>query len=170
MSKLDITSYDISCNDYVTWIFREDWYSWPVEGKIIKEIAFLDTSTHIGGKRVMTINSFRYQSAITKIVFLLSKVENPFVYNNLLDMLINKHDLNVQYDNNYVELLKVKSKGKKKTKKKKENTFVPIAASLDMFNGDIKFLHKDISSGKEVYSDDKKIKKEDELKPFKLVF
>ena len=107
------------------------------------------------GKQLITTISYSYEMTIYLYIRILNKIKDYVVYNTYYDLLMNKHNDNLDFEKYYtVEIPQKKTKVKKeKVKKVKvENKFIRKVTS-DLFTNKEIYIYFNPKTGEEIESD-----------------
>ena len=121
-NELDVLKFEEFELDYINWRIIEDTKTDEDVCRILdKELHSIDCTRMLYTMRVITLNSYSYTYNLGVYYYYLIKIKNQILYNKYLDILLNRHKLNIIFESNYKAPTNKPDKQKtKKTKKLKD--------------------------------------------------
>lgn len=112
----------------------------------------LDCSKLINNIPLVTINSPRYENALSDIYYYINHFGNCIIHNDLIDKLIETHKNNIVIESLRYNIIK-KPESKKPKSKSKPNKFVR-QVTKDIFTGEIIYIYTNLKTGETIKSTD----------------
>lgn len=142
----DCLNIEIIKNDYFFWKRQEEYNSDEDLVNILNFILVkLDCTKVFDCGRLCMTNYPKYTNNLSAYYHYLNKLTNQFVYNNYIDILIQRHIDNIIFEyNNPIQPKKV-------IKKKVKNIFTK-ATTMDMFTQEIVYVYTNDKTGETIKS------------------
>ena len=143
--------------DGIQYYKYENLFQTPVEETLDKLLVELDCSKLCAGKIVIPTNSFRYDEVVETYIRMLFRIPiyNYVLYNKYVEKLLNRHNENLEFENNFKPEVKetTKAKGKKISKKKVPNIYVRTETH-NLFTGELEYDYTNFATGDSFISSD----------------
>ena len=122
----------------------------PVKETLDNILAELDCSKLCAGKIIIPTNSFRYDELIETYIRIIFRIPiyNYILYNEYVEKLLNRHNENLEFENNFKPEVKkiTKTKGKKVSKNKVPNVYVRTETH-NLFTGELEYDYTNFATG-----------------------
>lgn len=128
----------------------------PIKELLDKLLNELDATKLYKGNQVMTTNSWRYEETVERFIRTLFRIPiyDFITYNKYVELLLNKHNENLEFEANYVKPQpEVKTKSKSSNKNKVPNKYIR-SETHNLFTGELEYDYTNFATGDSFISSD----------------